>query len=167
MPQILFSCLNVSGQGRFSSFIRRSFSPKHEAKSELDRPLRTVFSSSSAPRSETIGNHRRRSFYILVYNSFWLASVAPRRTICDEVSEIPAVVDSESHGSNMGFVGESGVCSFSGNRVRHGTNRITRYMDFTKRRKSLQLVLITTFGLSRNIYSNIVSKTLVLDDLLR
>ena len=105
--------------------------------------------------------------YILVYNSFWLASVAPRRTICDEVSEIPAVVDSESHGSNMGFVGESGVCSFSGNRVRHGTNRITRYMDFTKRRKSLQLVLITTFGLSRNIYSNIVSKTLVLDDLLR
>ena len=67
----------------------------------------------------------------------------------------------------MGFAGESGVCSFSGNRVRYGTNRITRYMDFTKRRKSLQLVLITTFGLSRNIYSNIVSKTLVLDDLLR
>ena len=46
-------------------------------------------------------------------------------------------------------------------------NRITRYMDFTKRRKSLQLVLITTFGLSRSIYSNIVSKTLVLDDLFR
>ena len=46
-------------------------------------------------------------------------------------------------------------------------NKITRYMDFTKRRKSLQLVLITTFGLSRNIYSNIVSKTLVLDDLFR
>ena len=43
-------------------------------------------------------------------------------------------------------------------------NKITRYMDFTKRRKSLQLVLITAFGLSRNIYSNIVSKTLVLDD---
>ena len=126
MPQILFSCLNVLGQGRFSSFIRRSFSPKHEAKSELDRPLRTVFSSSSAPRSGTIGNHRRRSFYILVYNSFWLAPVAPRRTICDEVSEIPAVVDSESHGSNMGFVGESGVCSFSGNRVRHGTQAYLR-----------------------------------------
>ena len=46
-------------------------------------------------------------------------------------------------------------------------NKITRYMDFTKRRKSLQLVLITAFGLSRNIYSNIVSKTLVLDDLFR
>ena len=43
-------------------------------------------------------------------------------------------------------------------------NKITRYMVFTKRRKNLQLVLITTFGLSRSIYSNIVSKTLVLDD---
>ena len=64
------------------------------------------------------------AFYILVYNSFWLAPVAPRRTICDEVSEIPAVVDSESHGSNMGFVGESGVCSFSENWRRHGTGQM-------------------------------------------
>ena len=98
--------------------------------------MRTVFSSSSAPRSGTIGNHRPRSFYILVYNSFWLASVAPRRTICDEVSEIPAVVDSESHGSNMGFVGESGVCSFSGNRVRHGTPAVSgqeRFSSFIRR----------------------------------
>ncbi|MDY2913067.1 MAG: hypothetical protein SOV58_00325 [Candidatus Enteromonas sp.] len=46
-------------------------------------------------------------------------------------------------------------------------NKITRYVDFTKRMKSLQLVLITTFGLSRNIDSNIVSKTLVLNDLFR
>ena len=33
--------------------------------------------------------------------------------------------------------------------------------------KSMQLVLIATFGLSRNIDSNIVSKTPVLDDLFR
>ena len=26
--------------------------------------------------------------YILVYNAFWLALVASRRTICDEMSEI-------------------------------------------------------------------------------
>ena len=116
----------VSGRERFSSFIRRPFSPKHETANQQDRPAWTVFSSSSAPRSGTIGNHRRRSFYILVYNSFWLAPVAPRRTICDEVSEIPAVVDSESHGSNMGFVGESGVCSFSENWRRHGTGQMWR-----------------------------------------
>ena len=46
-------------------------------------------------------------------------------------------------------------------------NKIARYMDYTERKKSLQLVLITTFGLSRNMYGGIVSKTLVLDDLFR
>lgn len=41
------------------------------------------------------------SHYILVYNAFWLTPFSPRRTIYDEVSEILAVVDSESRGPNM------------------------------------------------------------------
>ena len=34
------------------------------------------------------------------------------------------------------------------------------------KRKSIQLVLITTYGLKKNIYSNIINKTITLDDLV-
>ena len=42
------------------------------------------------------------------------------------------VVGIASHGSNMGFVGESGVCPFSENWRRHGTANVvgrTRFPD--------------------------------------
>ena len=70
---------------------------------------------------ELLGTIDVEAFYILVYNSSWLAPVGPRRAIVLLTGKLLGVVRIESHGSNMGFVGESGVCSFSENWRRHGT----------------------------------------------
>ena len=77
---------DVSGRERFSSFIRRPFSPKHETANQQDRPASRGIDSSG-------------------------------RNI--------AVVEIVSRGSNKGFAGESGVCSFSENWRCHGTETIT------------------------------------------
>ena len=59
--------------------------------------------------------------YILVYNSFWLAPVSPRLTIVLVAGKLLGVVRIASHGSNMGFVGESEDRPFGENGRRHGT----------------------------------------------
>ena len=46
-------------------------------------------------------------------------------------------------------------------------NKVARYGEFSEHRKSIQLVLITTYGLKKNIYSNLVSRVLTLDDLFK
>ena len=46
-------------------------------------------------------------------------------------------------------------------------NKIERFRQETATTKTLQLVMITTFGVKKNKYSNIVSGQATLDDLFR
>ena len=62
--------------------------------------------------------------YIFIYNSFLLAPVSPRLTIVVLAGKLLGVVRIASHGSNMGFVGESRFRSFSENWRRHGANPV-------------------------------------------
>ena len=59
--------------------------------------------------------------YILVYNSFWLASFNPRLTIVLVAGKLLGVAEIVSHGSNMGFDGESEDRPFGENGRRLGT----------------------------------------------
>ena len=44
-------------------------------------------------------------------------------------------------------------------------NKIARFMEETKTRKSIQLTFISSYGLQRNMYSGIAQNEVVLDDL--
>ena len=44
-------------------------------------------------------------------------------------------------------------------------NKIKRFRDLNNCRKSIQLTMITTYGVKKNKYSNIVGNQVVLDDL--
>lgn len=44
-------------------------------------------------------------------------------------------------------------------------NKIVRFMEETKTRKSIQLTFISSYGLQRNMYSGIVQNEVVLNDL--
>lgn len=44
-------------------------------------------------------------------------------------------------------------------------NKIVRFMEETKTRKSIQLTFISSYGLQRNMYSSIVQNEVVLNDL--
>ena len=44
-------------------------------------------------------------------------------------------------------------------------NKIARFMEETKTRKSIQLTFISCYGLQRNMYSSIAQNEVVLDDL--
>ena len=44
-------------------------------------------------------------------------------------------------------------------------NKIARFMEETKTRKSIQLTFISSHGLQRNMYSGIAQNEVVLDDL--
>ena len=44
-------------------------------------------------------------------------------------------------------------------------NKIVRFMEETKTRKSIQLTFISSYGLLRNMYSGIVQNEVVLNDL--
>ncbi len=44
-------------------------------------------------------------------------------------------------------------------------NKIARFMEETKTRKSIQLTFVTSYGLQRNMYSGIAQNEVVLDDL--
>ncbi len=44
-------------------------------------------------------------------------------------------------------------------------NKLALFMEYTGRNKSLQLTLVTTYGLTQNTHSGIVSNEITLDDL--
>ena len=44
-------------------------------------------------------------------------------------------------------------------------NKLVRFMEYTERRKSLQITFVTTYGLTQNTHSGIVSNEITLDDL--
>lgn len=44
-------------------------------------------------------------------------------------------------------------------------NKIVRFMEETKTRKSIQLTFISSYGLQRNMYSGIVQNEVMLNDL--
>ena len=44
-------------------------------------------------------------------------------------------------------------------------NKIARFMEETKTRKSIQLTFISSYGLQRNMYSGIAQNEVVLNDL--
>lgn len=44
-------------------------------------------------------------------------------------------------------------------------NKIVRFMEETKTRKSIQLTFISSYGLLRNMYSGIVQNEVMLNDL--
>lgn len=44
-------------------------------------------------------------------------------------------------------------------------NKIARFIEETKTRKSIQLTFVSSYGLQRNMYSGIVQNEVVLDDL--
>ena len=46
-------------------------------------------------------------------------------------------------------------------------NKISVFRQETKSRKSLQLIMITTYGLKRNMYSGLVQNQVTLDDLFQ
>ena len=44
-------------------------------------------------------------------------------------------------------------------------NKISQFMVFTNRKKSIQLTLITTYGAERNSHYGIINTEIILDDL--
>ena len=46
-------------------------------------------------------------------------------------------------------------------------NKITRYDEFSKGKKSIQLILISSYGLKKGAYSNLVNRSLALSDLFK
>ena len=69
--------------------------------------------------------------YILVYNSLWLTPVSPRLTIVLVAGKLLGVVRIVSHGSNMGFDGESEDRPFGENGRRHGTAVVADRLRFS------------------------------------
>ena len=55
----------------------------------------------------------------------WQAPDDPRRAIVLLAGKLLGVVDSVSHGSNMGFVGENELRTFQENCRRHGTRVVS------------------------------------------
>ena len=44
-------------------------------------------------------------------------------------------------------------------------NKVAVFRDSTKTKKTIQVILITTYGLKKNSYSNYVGKVILMDDL--
>ena len=57
------------------------------------------------------------------------------------------------------------ILSYSADYRRIFGNKIARFMEETKTRKSIQLTFISSYGLQRNMYSGIAQNEVVLDDL--
>ena len=60
-----------------------------------------------------------------------------------------------------------GEYSISQNEEANIINRKARFMEETKTQKAIHTILITTIGLAENEYSDIIDKTIIMNDLFK
>lgn len=83
-------------------------------------------------------------------------------------AQIDLVIDRRDNVSSlceMKFVGQE--FTISKDYDEELRNKIVRYDAFSKHRKSIQMVFVSSYGLKRNMYSGLVQRSLTLDDLFR
>ena len=83
-------------------------------------------------------------------------------------AQIDLVIDRRDNVSSlceMKFVGQE--FTISKDYDEELRNKIARYDAFSKHRKSIQMVFVSSYGLKRNMYSGLVQRSLTLDDLFR